>query len=51
MHVVSSADLLGLRALFERTFQCVTAHQNHTEFTSVLSVVAEQRGWSRVALR
>ena len=62
IHDVSSADPLGLRALFVRTLQqrnslaplfekCVTAHQNHTEFISVSSVVAERRGWSRVALR
>ena len=31
--------------------KCVTAHQNYTEFISVWSVVAELRGWSRVALR
>ena len=48
IHVVSSADPLGLRALFARTFKsrdslaplsqkCVTAHQNHTEFISVSS--------------
>ena len=52
IHVVSSADTLGLRNLFERTFQwrdslaplskkCVTTHQNHTEFISVSSHVSE----------
>ena len=45
IHVVSSADPLGLKAIFERTLQscdslappcqkCVTAHQNHTESIS-----------------
>ena len=45
---------LGLRVLFERTFQrreslaplsqkCVTAHQNHTEFISVSSTCGRRR--------
>ena len=54
--------LLGLRALFLCVLcsdaialhrclkKCVTAHQNHTDFISVTSVVAEQRGWDRVTL-
>ena len=62
IHCVSSADLFRLEgplsvlfndaiALYHCLKKCVTAHQNHTEFHSVSSVVAERRGWERVALR
>ena len=40
-------DARALSSLKKR----VKAHQNHTEFVSVSSVAAEQRGWDRVALR
>ena len=57
IHVLSSADPLGwpsVCAYFEPCTackKCVTAHHNHIDFISVSSVVAEQRGWDRVALR
>ena len=61
LHVVSSADLLSLSARLRVLFsdaialhhclrKCVTAHQSHTDFISVSSVVAEQRGWNQRCL-